>query len=137
MPPNPPHTPLRRLSQGSLFRLSRSEAYPDAPYGLGFLEPALAELIDEAEALQTNVEGLRNLDNALETFNESFASWLYVMNMNALTIDWPPVRLALYRTLALTHQARLGFVGTDRRLFCAGCAASRCVPVCICAAAVQ
>nr|VWP00285.1 Protein kinase domain-containing protein [Ganoderma boninense] len=89
MPPNPPQTPLRRLSQGSLFRLSRSGAYPDAPHGLGFLEPALAELIDEAEALQTNAEGLKNLDIALETFNESFASWLYVMNMNALTVDFP------------------------------------------------
>ncbi|KAI8972538.1 hypothetical protein BD414DRAFT_581213 [Trametes punicea] len=89
MPPNPPQTPLRRLSQGSLFRLSRSGAYPDAPHGLGFLEPALAELIDEAEALQTNVEGLRGLGDALSTFNESFASWLYVMNMNALTTDWP------------------------------------------------
>ncbi|KAH9848532.1 hypothetical protein C2E23DRAFT_843331 [Lenzites betulinus] len=89
MPPNAPQTPLRRLSQGSLFRLSRSTAYPDAPHGLGFLEPALAELIDEAEALQTNVEGLRALSDALGTFNESFASWLYVMNMNALTTDWP------------------------------------------------
>ncbi|KAI0768175.1 hypothetical protein BD413DRAFT_563906 [Trametes elegans] len=89
MAPNPPQTPLRRLSQGSLFRLSRSTAYPDAPHGLGFLEPALAELVDEAEALQTNVEGLRGLSESLETFNESFASWLYVMNMNALTTDWP------------------------------------------------
>ncbi|OJT05673.1 hypothetical protein TRAPUB_3477 [Trametes pubescens] len=88
MPPNPPQTPLRRLSQGSLSRLSRSTAYPDAPHGLGFLEPALAELIDEAEALQTNAEGLRNLGDALGTFNESFASWLYAMNMNALTTDW-------------------------------------------------
>ncbi len=108
MPPNPPQTPLRRLSQGSLFRLSRSGAYPDAPHGLGFLEPALAELIDEAEALQTNVEGLRNLDNALATFNESFASYLYVMNMNALTTDWPQVRLDLYRALPRTE------VGTPR-----------------------
>ena len=98
MPPNPPQTPLRRLSQGSLFRLSRSGTFPDAPHGLGFLEPALAELIDEAEALQTNVEGLRNLDNALGTFNESFASWLYVMQMNALTTDWPQVRFDLYWT---------------------------------------
>ncbi|EKM60058.1 uncharacterized protein PHACADRAFT_87274 [Phanerochaete carnosa HHB-10118-sp] len=87
--PTPHRTPLRRLSQGSLFRLSRSGAYPDAPHGLGFLEPALSELLDEAEALQTNVEGLRNLSDALSTFNESFASWLYVMNMNALTTDWP------------------------------------------------
>lgn len=87
--PTPRRTPLRRLSQGSLSRLSRSSAYPDAPHGLGFLEPALSELLDEVETLQGNVEGLRSLSDALGTFNESFASWLYVMNMNALTIDWP------------------------------------------------
>ncbi|CCM04749.1 uncharacterized protein FIBRA_06939 [Fibroporia radiculosa] len=85
----PQRTPLRRVSQGSLFRLSRSNAHSDAPYGLGFLEPALAELADEVEALNTNVQGLRSLSDALGTFNESFASWLYVMNMNALTVDWP------------------------------------------------
>jgi len=89
-PTQTPHrTPLRRVSQGSLFRLSRSGAYPDAPHGLGFLEPALSEFLDETEALQTNVEGLKNLSDSLATFNESFASWLYIMNMNALTIDWP------------------------------------------------
>lgn len=87
----PHRTPLKRVSQGSLFRLSRSGAYPDAPYGLGFIEPALAEFVDETEALQTNVEGLSNLSESLATFNESFASWLYVMNMNALTTDWPQV----------------------------------------------
>lgn len=87
--PTPHRTPLRRLSQGSLFRLSRSGVYPDAPHGLGFLEPALGELLDEMEALQANVAGLKNLSDALETFNESFSSWLYVMNMNALTTDWP------------------------------------------------
>ena len=87
--PPPPRTPLRRVSQGSLRRLSRSAAFPDAPHGLGFLEPALGELLDEAEALQSNVAGLRSLSDALSTFNESFASWLYVMNMNALTTDWP------------------------------------------------
>ncbi|KAH9077640.1 DASH complex subunit Dam1-domain-containing protein [Lactarius deliciosus] len=71
--PTPHRTPLRR----------------DAPHGLGFLEPALAELADEAEALRGNVEGLRALSTSLETFNEAFSSWLYVMNMNALTVDWP------------------------------------------------
>lgn len=49
----------------------------------------MAELVDEVEALQANVEGLRKLSNSLKTFNESFASWLYVMDMNALTVDWP------------------------------------------------
>lgn len=84
-------TPLRRVSQGSLRALSRSGTFPDAPQGLGFLEPAMAELADEAEALQANVEGLHALSRSLETFNESFASFLYVMQMNALTTDWTQV----------------------------------------------
>lgn len=87
----PHRTPLRRVSQGSLFALSRSQNYPDAPHGLGFLEPAMSEIADETETLQANLEGLRNLNDSLKTFNESFASWLYIMNMNALTIDWPQV----------------------------------------------
>ena len=92
--PTPHRTPLRRVSQGSLLALSRSSAHhQDAPHGLGFLEPALAELADEAEALRGNVEGLRALSASLDTFNEAFSSWLYVMNMNALTVDWPEVRV--------------------------------------------
>ncbi|KAF8636903.1 hypothetical protein AX17_003155 [Amanita inopinata Kibby_2008] len=91
MPPSqtPHRTPLRRVSQGSLFALSRSGAYPDAPHGLGFIEPAMAEFVDETETLHANIEGLKNLSESLATFNESFASWLYVMTMNALTTDWP------------------------------------------------
>ncbi|SJK98680.1 uncharacterized protein ARMOST_01949 [Armillaria ostoyae] len=78
LPSQTPHrTPLRRISQGSLFRLSRSGANPDTPHGLGFLEPAMAEFIDETEALQNNVEGLKHLSDSLATFNESFASLLY------------------------------------------------------------
>lgn len=87
----PHRTPLRRVSQGSLFALSRSAAYPDAPHGLGFIEPAMAEFADEVDVLQANTEGLKNLSESLATFNESFASWLYVMTMNALTTDWPQV----------------------------------------------
>jgi DASH complex subunit DAM1 len=87
--PTPHRTPLRRVSQGSLFALSRSGAFPDAPHGLGFLEPAMSEFVDEIEALQANVEGMKSLSDSLATFNESFASWLYIMNMNALTTDWP------------------------------------------------
>lgn len=49
----------------------------------------MSELVDEAEALQANVEGLGKLSQSLRTFNESFASLLYVMDMNALTTDWP------------------------------------------------
>ncbi|KAJ8596694.1 hypothetical protein M405DRAFT_804935 [Rhizopogon salebrosus TDB-379] len=90
LPGHTPHrTPLRRISHGSLFTLSRSGNNPDAPHGLGFIEPVMTELVDEVETLQSNVEGLRNLSESLKTFNESFASWLYVMDMNALTVDWP------------------------------------------------
>ncbi|ESK96200.1 hypothetical protein Moror_7190 [Moniliophthora roreri MCA 2997] len=89
-PPTTPHkTPLRRISQGSLFALSRSGAYPDAPHGLGFLGPAMSEFTDEIDTLQANVEGMKRLSDSLGTFNESFASWLYIMDMNALTTDWP------------------------------------------------
>ncbi|KAG2008474.1 hypothetical protein CC2G_013905 [Coprinopsis cinerea AmutBmut pab1-1] len=48
----------------------------------------MTEFLDEAETLQTNMEGIKQLSESLATFNESFASWLYVMNMNALTTDW-------------------------------------------------
>lgn len=51
----------------------------------------MTEFLDEAEALQTNMEGIKRLSESLATFNESFASWLYVMNMNALTTDWAQV----------------------------------------------
>jgi len=98
--PAPQRTPLRRVSQGSLFRLSRSGAYPDAPHGLGFLEPALGELLDEVESLNNSVQAMRTLGDALSSFNESFASWLYVMNMNALTVDWPQAPTAASHKLA-------------------------------------
>ncbi|KAI6108091.1 hypothetical protein F5141DRAFT_1215828 [Pisolithus sp. B1] len=76
------------VSQGSLFALLRSGHNSDAPHGLGFLEAVMSELVDEAEALHADVERLRKLSQSLKTFSESFASFLYVMNMNALTIDW-------------------------------------------------
>ncbi|KAF9270788.1 hypothetical protein L218DRAFT_983207 [Marasmius fiardii PR-910] len=89
-PPQTPHkTPLRRVSQGSLFAISRSGAYPDAPHGLGFLEPAMTEFTDEIDTLQSNIENMKRLSDSLGVFNESFASWLYIMDMNALTVDWP------------------------------------------------
>lgn len=126
MPTAPPahHTPIRRLSQGSLFRLSRSDAYPDAPHGLGFLQPALSELVEEMETLLANADGLRNLEEALGRFNESFSSWLYIMNMNALTTDWPQV------SQAHLFARRVRFIltsGSYGRVFHFGSTQSGCV----------
>lgn len=92
-PPSQQRTPLRRVSQGSLRALSRSSTFPDAPHGLGFLGPAMEELADETEALHTNVANLNMLSQSLATFNEAFASYLFVMEMNGLTTDWPQVCL--------------------------------------------
>jgi hypothetical protein len=52
----------------------------------------MSEFVDETEALAVNMEGIKGLSDSLATFNESFASWLYIMNMNALTTDWTQVR---------------------------------------------
>lgn len=49
----------------------------------------MSEFVDETETLHANLEGMKHLSDSLATFNESFASWLYIMNMNALTTDWP------------------------------------------------
>jgi DASH complex subunit DAM1 len=89
--PTPHRTPLRRVSQGSLHALSRSSNFPDAPHGLGFLTPVLAEFVDEMQTLQVNAEGIIALEKSLTKFNESFASWLYVQNMASLTLDWTQV----------------------------------------------
>ena len=121
--PTPHRTPLRRVSQGSLSALSRSGNYPDAPHGLGFLEPALCELADEAEALQANMEGLHNLGNALDAFNEGFASYLYVMEMNSLTTDWPQV----CRFCGQEEQQLNCIAGTNRTVLRTGEAERRCV----------
>lgn len=52
----------------------------------------MSEFVDEAESLQVNLETMKSLSDSLATFNESFASWLYVMQMNSLTTDWSQVR---------------------------------------------
>ncbi|KAL0960197.1 hypothetical protein HGRIS_011831 [Hohenbuehelia grisea] len=50
------HTPIRL----------HSGAYPDAPHGLVFIEPAMSEFVDEAHPLvQANVEGMKRLSDSL------------------------------------------------------------------------
>lgn len=88
----PPH-PLRRVSTGSLSALARSQdrAPHTSPSGLDFLAPALTELADEAATLAANTQKLNELHDALGTFNEAFAGWLYALKMNAFCVEWPEV----------------------------------------------
>ncbi|KZV99164.1 hypothetical protein EXIGLDRAFT_762930 [Exidia glandulosa HHB12029] len=109
-----PRTPLRRVSQGSLAGLARStnHADTDAPTGLGVLELAMGALADEAEALQANIDSLNELDASLAAFNEGFASFLYVLKMNACCIEWIQAptdnsfALARKRAMEVTQRAQ-------------------------------
>jgi hypothetical protein len=83
----------------------------------------MSELADETEALQVNLDGLRNLGDSLKTFNESFASWLYAMNMNALTTDWPQARRL--RIALLISKELMQMIGTYRRVVQVGATESR------------
>ena len=87
-----PSHPLRRLSTGSLSSLHRSQdRHHTSPSGLDFLSPAFQALNDEAAMLEKNVQQLNELHDALGTFNESFAGWLYALKMNAFCVEWPQV----------------------------------------------
>jgi DASH complex subunit DAM1 len=86
-----PH-PLRRISTGSLSTLARSQDRAhSSPSGLDFLQPAITELADEAATLSTNIQRLNDLHDALGTFNEAFAGWMYALKMNAFCVEFPEV----------------------------------------------
>ena len=86
--------PLRRPSTGSLSSLARStDRNTISPSGLDFLQPALSDLNDEASTLATNISHLTELHDALGTFNESFAGYLYALKMNAFCVEWDQVSL--------------------------------------------
>ncbi|WFD32519.1 DASH complex subunit dam1 [Malassezia sp. CBS 17886] len=85
--PKRPATPIRRLS-GSLRASSQAHMRADTP--LAFLQDeALQVLAEETTALQGNLEQLHEIHGALATFNESFATFLYGVRMNAFCVEWP------------------------------------------------
>ena len=87
-------TPIRGAS-GSLRPRSA-----DTP--LTFLQDeALPILAEETTALQDNFAQLADIQQALATFNENFAAFLYGIKMNAFCVEWPeaPTEASL-RTLS-------------------------------------
>lgn len=88
----PPTHPLRRISTGSLTSLARSQDHAThSSSGLDFLQPALTDLADEAATLASNIQRMTRLHDALGTFNEAFAAYLYAMKMNAFCVEWAEV----------------------------------------------
>ncbi|PUU73603.1 DASH complex subunit Dam1-domain-containing protein, partial [Tuber borchii] len=102
-PPSRPHTPLRRSSRGSLVSKTVDDAFP-----LNALEPAFAELSDAVTTLEVNMADMQIMHDSLSRFSESFASFLYGLNMNAFCVDFTeaPVQESFKRVEE--HEATLG-----------------------------
>lgn len=61
----------------------------DAPFPLNTFEPAFAELSDAMADLEANMMHFQLMHESLARFSESFASFLYGLNMNAFCVDFP------------------------------------------------
>ncbi|KAL2441788.1 hypothetical protein ABEF95_016577 [Exophiala dermatitidis] len=86
-PVSRPTTPLRPSSRSS-FRTSQSNVFA-GPSPLDNLEPQFAELSDSMADLEANMMHLQLMHERLSRFAESFASFLYGLNMNAFVVDFP------------------------------------------------
>ncbi|KAI1399745.1 DASH complex subunit Dam1-domain-containing protein [Hypoxylon fuscum] len=84
-----PTTPLRPSSRSS-FRESAQRSVEGAePFPLNVFEPAFAELSDAVADLEANMMHFQLMHESLARFSESFASFLYGLNMNAFCVDFP------------------------------------------------
>ncbi|CAI6338489.1 unnamed protein product [Periconia digitata] len=90
-PRSRPTTPLRPSSRSS-FRDSVSRArgpYTSSTNPLEDLQDQFAELSDAMADLEQNFVALQLMHESLSRFSESFAGFLYGMNMNAFCVDFP------------------------------------------------
>ncbi|KAL7927293.1 DASH complex subunit Dam1 domain-containing protein [Trichoderma austrokoningii] len=84
-----PTTPLRPSSRSSLRGSLHSANNAESAFPLKRLEPAFAELSDAMADLEANMMHFQLIDESLARFGESFASFLYGLNMNAFCVDFP------------------------------------------------
>ncbi|KAL1884144.1 hypothetical protein VTK73DRAFT_6813 [Phialemonium thermophilum] len=89
-----PTTPLRPSSRSSFRDSARQSASGDAPFPLNTFEPAFAELADAMADLEANMMHFQLMHESLSRFSESFASFLYGLNMNAFCVDFPEAPVA-------------------------------------------
>ncbi|KAF7591378.1 DASH complex subunit dam1 [Aspergillus hancockii] len=97
-PSSRPTTPLRPSSRTS-FR--EAHGYGGSIGNAGYIQPAIntlepqfAELADSMADLETNFMHLQLMHESLTRFSESFASFLYGLNMNAFCVDFPDAPIA-------------------------------------------
>ncbi|CAN8104930.1 unnamed protein product [Discula destructiva] len=82
-----PTTPLRPSSRSSFPDSAGASA--DAPFPLNAFEPQFGELSDAMADLEANLMHFQLMHESLARFSESFASFLYGLNMNAFCVDYP------------------------------------------------
>lgn len=98
-----PTTPLRPSSRSSFRESAKSSTGGDASFPLNTFEPAFAELSDAMADLEANLMHFQLMHESLARFSESFASFLYGLNMNAFCVDFPEVSPRVSLPLLLDH----------------------------------
>ncbi|RYP40366.1 hypothetical protein DL768_010637 [Monosporascus sp. mg162] len=111
-----PTTPLRPSSRSS-FRDSarRSVEGGGEPFPLNAFEPAFAELSDAVADLEANMMHFQLMHESLARFSESFASFLYGLNMNAFCVDFPEGPIAESFRRAKQNEEQAGPTQTTGR----------------------
>ncbi|KYK56663.1 DASH complex component Dam1 [Drechmeria coniospora] len=84
-----PTTPLRPPSRSSFRGSARRAVNGSITCPLNDLEPAFAEFSDAMADLEANMMHFQLIHESLARFGESFASFLYGLNMNAFCVDFP------------------------------------------------
>ncbi|KAK0625365.1 DASH complex subunit Dam1-domain-containing protein [Bombardia bombarda] len=85
-----PTTPLRPSSRSSFRESARDSVHgAAASFPLNAFEPAFAELSDAMADLEANMMHFQLMHESLARFSESFASFMYGLNMNAFCVDFP------------------------------------------------
>jgi len=93
-PTSRPTTPLRPASRSSLRESGKLSHGGPSDTPLEAFEPAFAELSDSMADLEANFMHLQLMHESLSRFSESFASFLYGLNMNAFCVDFPEAPIA-------------------------------------------
>ncbi|KAF2827635.1 hypothetical protein CC86DRAFT_214285 [Ophiobolus disseminans] len=94
-PRSRPTTPLRPSSRSSLRdSVQRGRGAASSGNALEGLQDGFAELSDAMADLEQNFMQLQLMHESLARFSESFAGFLYGMNMNAFCVDFPEAPIA-------------------------------------------
>ncbi|KAF9701031.1 hypothetical protein EKO04_000859 [Ascochyta lentis] len=88
-PRSRPTTPLRPSSRSSLRDSAQRSRGASSTNALEGLQDGFAELSDAMADLEQNFVQLQLMHESLARFSESFAGFLYGMNMNAFCVDFP------------------------------------------------